>query len=434
MSLNFQAILIFLVGVSTWIKVRLVGDLYGSDIMLLLICLQLASPKNTILSRANSRDVRYILIAWLLWLLGLIISDLVRGTESADFIRGWARVLFFGTDFIGIVLLVRWDFRNLKSLLYGWATALLLTGLFPSNEVVANDPWKFAFSTGISLLILILATKDFVRLRWRTVNQIGLLFLASGINLLTGLRSMFAIFFIAAFYSWLKLWLERMPTLRKKLTPIGFVVLSLIGVLVSLEAKNLYVELASSGYLGEDAKDKYLEQSRNDLGLFLAGRSEILISSRAIANSPIIGHGSWARDVTLVSEYIDLLAAAGLPVNEERYYEGTAANEAGLIPTHSYLFGSWVEAGILGAAFWILALFMCVKALYRILKVNFSACCLVIPFLFLAIWDFLFSPFAGDHRFTAAVTIYIILWTLHECAPDGRSAQSIKQASQFDPA
>ena len=42
-------------------------------------------------------------------------------------------------------------------------------------------------------------------------------------------------------------------------------------------------------------------QTSGDLNLLQSGRIESLVSMRAISNSPILGHGSWARDVTYVA-------------------------------------------------------------------------------------------------------------------------------------
>ena len=61
---------------------------------------------------------------------------------------------------------------------------------------------------------------------------------------------------------------------------------------------------ASHGWLGAGAQTKYVEQS-GSLGVLVGGRSEVLVSTQAIMDSPILGHGSWAKDFT----YVDLLAA-----------------------------------------------------------------------------------------------------------------------------
>ena len=65
---------------------------------------------------------------------------------------------------------------------------------------------------------------------------------------------------------------------------MGFAVLALamVGTL------QLYDVAASEGWLGADAQAKYLQQS-GALGVLVGGRSEVLVSSQAVIDSPILG-------------------------------------------------------------------------------------------------------------------------------------------------
>jgi len=86
-------------------------------------------------------------------------------------------------------------------------------------------------------------------------------------------------------------------------------------------------------------------QAHGEYGLIVGGRSEILVSAQAIMDSPILGHGSWAKN----EEYAAMLNY----LRESMGYVAQGKHESGLIPTHSHIFGAWVEAGILGAVFWL---------------------------------------------------------------------------------
>ena len=48
-----------------------------------------------------------------------------------------------------------------------------------------------------------------------------------------------------------------------------------------------------------------------EYGLLLGGRSEFLVSSLAVLESPVIGHGSWAKDCRYASLYVELKREAG---------------------------------------------------------------------------------------------------------------------------
>jgi len=99
-------------------------------------------------------------------------------------------------------------------------------------------------------------------------------------------------------------------------------------------------------------------------------------------------------------------------------YENTdVAFESGdLIPSHSYLFGSWVESGIMGAMFWFWVLWFTANALMRACGRE-----AMVPFFafvgLLLMWNVLFSPYGTGGRFTATYFVYaMILFAMHSRA------------------
>jgi hypothetical protein len=148
---------------------------------------------------------------------------------------------------------------------------------------------------------------------------------------------------------------------------------------------------ARSGMLGKSAKETYDMQAYGEYGLFLGGRSEVLVSSRAILDSPFLGHGSWAKDQQYSTLLTELRRKAG--------YGIAAEGEEDLIPTHSHLLGAWVEAGLLGAIFWAWVLTLPVRVLFRTHILMDRLIPLMVFFAFLSIWDMLFSPYGAMARF-----------------------------------
>ena len=119
---------------------------------------------------------------------------------------------------------------------------------------------------------------------------------------------------------------------------------AVIGVLacflLSFSVLVVYDFAAARGFLGTAAEELYYRQS-GPLGVLVGGRSESLVSTQAILDSPVLGHGSWAKDTKYVDLLSDRLASLG--------YEALPPDPAdiGVIPAHSYLLGSWVEGGVL---------------------------------------------------------------------------------------
>ena len=118
------------------------------------------------------------------------------------------------------------------------------------------------------------------------------------------------------------------------------------------------------------------------------------MSTRAIADSPIIGHGSWAKDVYYVAILRDILESNG--------FKATGESDEDLIPSHSHLLGAWVELGLLGGLFWIIVLIIATLAFYSCIRKPRIPATLVGFVLVSLIWDVLFSPFANSQRFMKA--------------------------------
>jgi hypothetical protein len=156
-------------------------------------------------------------------------------------------------------------------------------------------------------------------------------------------------------------------------------------------------------WLPESAAEKYRSQASNPYGMLFAGRTELLISTQAFLDRPVLGHGSWAvDDGTYISDYLRLRYLYG--VDEFQWREESYSSR--LIPAHSFLMGALVWAGVLGGVFWIYVFYMSVRALL----LNLGH--LPIYFyngLFFLMWDIWFSPFAAVTRWSSALILAPLL-------------------------
>ncbi|MEM9360954.1 MAG: hypothetical protein AAGB04_32705 [Pseudomonadota bacterium] len=182
--------------------------------------------------------------------------------------------------------------------------------------------------------------------------------------------------------------------------------MSITGLMAALAAYHIYVFAANSGWLSENANRKFETQVRQaDVPLIVAGRSEVLVYFEAIFGSIVIGHGSWPRD----AYYAEQLATARV---EKGLSNNLAASADNSIPIHSHIFGSWIEAGILGGLFWLNVVFLIVKSL---LKSSAGASPMRPLYLYgaaLLLWDIFFSPFSGFRRLETAFLIVVVLRSL----------------------
>jgi hypothetical protein len=178
-----------------------------------------------------------------------------------------------------------------------------------------------------------------------------------------------------------------------------------VGAIAAQGLIALYSVAAGNGLLGDAAKNKYEAQTAGDLSLLQAGRAESLVSTQAIADSPILGHGSWAKDVAYVAMMRDILESRGYEVVGE-------IEQNTLIPSHSHLLGAWVESGVMGGVFWTAVAVIAILAVYRCIKRAGAPAATIGFILFSLIWDVLFSPFSNAQRFVKAAQICLAISVL----------------------
>lgn len=391
-----EELIVFMIPSVSFVEFNVVGRLFMSELLLLSVL--------PFLLLANGRKLldpmpTAIFVAGAFWLYSQIITDLIRGTPYADLARGWSRIVFFLASFASLYLLVSGRDRLIILFCAGLAVGgLARYGLMPA-EYLLGDTWKLGYGLPLTFLcVSLLYFAHWVGLDKRLLGP-GLLTLGT-INLYMGARSLGGVCLLASVLCFLGEFVGRR---KRGLNPLMMLLCTLITGVAALIIFEIYAAAAQNGLLGEAQLERYRMQAGGNLPLIISGRSEILVSTRAIRDSPILGHGSWAKSADYTNEYHQRLEDAGL-----EYHPSVEDNE-GLIPTHSHLFGAWVEAGIAGGAFWLLIIFITIRALGTTLngKTQIAAVIFFIGVLF--IWDIIFSPFGAERRFVNAFFITVLL-------------------------
>jgi len=214
------------------------------------------------------------------------------------------------------------------------------------------------------------------------------------------------------------------PSLRRYLISAwdkrgAILLVSVMGVTYLVGA--IYVEGASRGVFGDEAQSK-LKAQDNDafgpvLGALAGGRSEFNASFAAIGDSPILGYGSWARSAYYYNIYVESIRETGTP--EQLAEINSRTYSAPQIPTHSHLFGAWVEAGIVGAAFWLMVLRRALQATRRSLELRGPVDVLILLNTVFFMWNILFSPFGGEMRLVNASLLALFLFDLARPGVEG---------------
>ncbi|HVJ07681.1 MAG TPA: hypothetical protein VM554_04815 [Acidisarcina sp.] len=421
-------------------SITLIGALPGGEVMTLLVvlpCLLVAWKR---IWRGYSKTI-FTLMG--LWLLSQVVTDFYRHTDFGLAARGFAAIVFFAIDLSVVSALAYKNTRRIILLIIGQilgnALAFYFFNRFWLDEAGA---WKFGYSTFVIPTILLTSSYFYAK------RQYGIAFLLmigiAGVNLSQNFRSQTLIIMassvlilpLSAFArrrNGPSLYMRSAPRpsarrLRPKFPMHVVVLLALVGV-VAFATTKTYSYLASHGALGDRALEKYEEQSRGKFGMLVGGRPETLISWRAVVDSPILGHGSWAADRKYNLMLADIEDAAGY-TDDEAPAEQKDQFIGDLIPCHSYLMEAWVWAGFLGAVFWIYIFYLNGKALLRVVTVQPPLSPYLAYIVLLEFWSILFSPFGYTVRMDQSI-ILVIFFTLLETS--ARPAKVQVQQPQAQP-
>lgn len=401
LHISFVEIALFLLPASQMYEANVVGRLFGIDIaVLILLPFILATDRKIWGDRYLISFIFFVT----LWFLSAVSTDIYRGIPFEDFARGWSKILIFTASFVVVYSITKEKLRRLIALYAGAAFfSIVSASLFPSDATVA-DPWKFGYGWGVTALGLLICATPWMQ---NVIGRIGALCAAFGLALLSlffDFRIMFAITAFAVATAGV-LGQQRLISMRPSRRAVRTALYGMIAAASVFGITQIYSMSASAGLLGRVAEEKYFQQKDNDIGLLFSSRTEALASTKAIADSPIIGHGSWAKDADYVMALADLLQSKGVP-----FY----LSDSDLIPTHSHILGAWVEAGIAGALFWTFILILVGRAIWAMANLPNRATVFFAFSLFLFCWDLFFSPFGAERRFFTALPICLAIWLIRQ--------------------
>lgn len=394
-------IFILAVGLSCTFNVHLVGDLPVAEILLLAALPFLIVARGSRISRPRMRLIFSLLV---LWLFNQVVTDIWRHTRSIDWMRGDANLIFFGIDLLALCTLISENQRRQVLFLLGYCVGSLLSVRFQPSKEALDAPWKFGYAPGTNTLIALVACYFFARRHYAATGILlgGII----AVNLTQNFRSpvLNILVAIALILPVIPQRIGRLTILPRRGSLANVLVILGLATIGASTALWLVRFATESGYLKEEAVLKNKEEQQSAGGLLLGGRPEILVSSQAVLDSPILGYGSWAKNYKYVEMLSDIQSKWGIQVD----LDYTEELLQGLIPTHSHLMGAWVQAGILGAVFWFYMLWLVVRGLIRLSVLRPPLAPILAFMLTSFLFDILFSPFASTRRLTEGFLVVIL--------------------------
>ncbi len=392
------------------IEVPGVGTIYLAELCLIGLLPVLLVMRGKAL---QSGALGLILVMGLVYFGAQVITDLIRETPFGDYSRGWSRILFLLMSFVSCYLLTAG--KRDRILCFAGGLVVGSTIYLLTHNPLSAIGWKFGFA-GSTTTLLLMSFMAVPVLRSPSSLVGPMIMAALGVfSAVMDFRSWGGVLMLSAAFLSVPAVL-RLFGLRPK--PLSYGRMLLVGTLLlatAFSALKVYGVAAQSGLLGQKSQDKYEAQAAlGDLGIVLGGRNESLVTVQAIMDSPLVGHGSWAKDRYYAELRQLMLYKLGFT---NRFIEP----ENDLIPTHSHVLGAWVEAGIGGALFWLVILGMILATLRRLYASNDPMRPYLVFLMFLFIWDILFSPFGAQRRLTNGFLLVAMLYGLRASTMDLKS-------------
>jgi hypothetical protein len=385
--LNLGDIFAFAAPALEFVQFRSVGILLATD-LLVLAALPIAIIRH--FDRLKQKPVPTLLTLGSCWLLAQIATDFVTHSAPEDYLRGWVKITLILVNLIVLWTVVCRTKRRFVLYAAGAALGGILTFFLSPSDQMIGTPWKFGLGIPTTMLVTMMIGNFARRQHLRILVPMTVLAVA---HVFENFRSMALICVLTAVYCSFEF---AMAGSKGQFKARKLLLLAAGAVLAAFSFTGVYSYYAKQGAFGDYARLK-LEAQSGEGGLLLGGRGEVLASGKAILDSPLLGHGSWAKDPT----YSAILSESRRELGYKKFQAGKGDD---LIPAHSHIFGAWVEAGMPGALFWLFVLWMAVSNLFKA-----SGREPLLPFFafagILLTWDILFSPISPDRRF---ITPYFI--------------------------
>jgi len=348
------------------------------------------------------RRVKFVLLLIALFFLAQIISDLYRGSDPYDYMRGWARLVVTSFSFVVLGALIQGDENRIRIFIAGFALSSFLVYGGAVDVSLLTMAERFKYGIGSAIVMFVFMGLGVARVRSRL--WLAIPFLLGLCAFFLNARSLAGITLATTVLAFV----VSQPNYSKSLVNIRTIRFCAGGLVAAIGLLYAYEFSASAGYFGDTAKEKYLQQSdRTGSFSILSGRDEMYYTLPKIIDSPIVGWGSWHRDLPYV---LQRTMEMGHSENASKYI---AESRMGLVPAHSHIFGGWMEAGIMGGVFWVYVLFL----LFRVIMSGaFNQVegieCLVLYVLVNFTWDIFFSPYAGERRMWTGFLLALIVIVL----------------------
>jgi hypothetical protein len=403
---SIDKIVLFLIGSLGFLPVHFVGTMGGGEVLALILLPLYFVKRFYCLKNPIFKKIFYLLVAWF---LAQLVSDVVNQTEQMNSLKGLAHIGFVITSLIFFTLILSRNCMIVTWYFAGTFISALLNGFVMNGQTIGSmfiedRFWYSSVAPYTFPLILLSLCYLYPKSKLKSVILLGgygfLALLLQGRS--DALISILGSIILASSGT----------RLVNKISLTRLCIISLGGLFFTYGIFLLYVTLGLTGHLGAHSEKQLakLPDPYSIVDTILVGRSESFFAFAAIADKPLLGHGSGAERDKYISVWE--LKMSRLQ-NDPSIKHTQQTDEYNAIPTHSVILYGWVFSGIIGGICWIMIFYYVIKTGLVILRGTVPQYVpLAAVFMVLLSWHLLFSPH-GHARFTWPPYMGFAVWAYY---------------------
>ncbi len=359
---------------------------------------------------------------WITYLFGItagsqVLSDLYNDADINSTLKRAGTYLIMAALIIALRWIIGDRKHRLQWLLLGYAASYVMIIFIGGaegaiGEIYTEQPWRLGLGFAVTLAVCILTTLV------KRLQFAGpwLLVLLAVIHLFAGARAMALFTLIAAVCS-----LVGVTTGSSRPPKPGFFRTLTLLFLASVAAVFAYIGMViatnNRWMPTEELQQKMEMQLDSPYGLLAAARPDTAAALFAISKNPVVGYGSSGYDYEVYRFYSMVSASSFFGTSGyDSILQSQLNKEWELaIPSHSHIFGAWVDAGFLACISWLVVLWMSIFVLLQSVQFKSEWAAL---FCFIAannMWDLPFSP--GPIRMDMALRIVVLFFAYRMMNP-----------------
>jgi hypothetical protein len=297
-----------------------------------------------------------------------------------------------------------------------------------ASKNYADQAWRLGLGTAATIGLTLVPL--FVPRLYKFVGP-GL-FVMSALHIAAGSRSIAALAGLAGILATASAYLK--TTVPPKFRPFNVIAVLLFGSAALFAAYYGAQKATEARMFPPEVQEKMEIQFSNPHGILAAGRPDTVAALYGIWKQPFLGFGSTNVDPDVYAVYIDLASSSYIWSDSFDAQTDLAWKRSWTLgtPSHSHLFGAWVDAGVIAALCWAAMLLACAYVLQRTMFWRHPAQPLFVLVSLLCIWDILFSP--GPTRMDIAIRLAVLIFAIELVQTfDRMQAGDPRQSSNMAP-